>query len=122
MQVVSGKSVQSGVNALAREGYRLQLIREDIAVMVRKRGIATPTSYCWWSGISNSEEEWSQLQTQDAIYRMTSPDSEKGAERALVFEQPFVPQAKRSAVKASTWQAVRAKNGSPAMIGASEAG
>lgn len=95
VQIVSGKSVQSSVNALAREGYRLRLIREDIAVMVREKGTVTPTSYRWWNGAINSEEEWSQLQAQGAIYRMTSPDSEKGAERALVFEQPLVPQTKR---------------------------
>jgi hypothetical protein len=88
--------VQKKVNELARQGYRLALIHNQIAVMRRSRDTTAPVSYIWLDGMKKKtfEQDLARLQDSGAIYRMTYPDSD-GAENTLIFEQPAVEARKR---------------------------
>ncbi|MGH9879218.1 MAG: hypothetical protein ACRD5H_16430, partial [Nitrososphaerales archaeon] len=99
LKVVTG-NVKKKVNELARQGYRLALIHNEVAVMRQSRDTTAPVSYIWldyWKKKS-FEPELARLQDSGAIYRMTYPNSE-GGEYTLIFEQPSVDAGKRREYK-----------------------
>ena len=82
------------VNELARQGFRLALVNNKIALMYRRPDAATPLSYVWLkSSKKEFEKELARLQAAGAVFRSTYPD-ETGARHTLVFEQG-VPGARR---------------------------
>ena len=88
------------VNELARQGFRLALIHNQVAVMRRSRDTTAPVSYIWLDSLKKKtfERDLARLQDSGAIYRMTYPDSE-GAEYELIFEQPSADDGKRREYK-----------------------
>ncbi|MDT5269706.1 MAG: hypothetical protein QOH49_1892 [Acidobacteriota bacterium] len=75
------------VNELARQGFRLALADNEIALMYRRPGAATPLAYVWVkSSKKEFEKEIAGLQEAGAVFRATYPDSD-GTRRALIFEQ-----------------------------------
>ncbi len=76
------------VNELARQGYRLSLVDNEIALMYRRAGeAAAPASYVWLNASKKGfEKELAALQASGAIFRATYPDR-NGTRNALVFEQ-----------------------------------
>jgi len=94
------RNVKKKVNELARQGYRLALIHNQVAVMRRSLDTTAPVSYIWLDSLKKKtfERDLARLQDGGAIYRMTYPDSE-GAEYELIFEQPSVDDGKRREYK-----------------------
>jgi len=99
VKVVTG-NVKKKVNELARQGYRLALIHNQVAVMRRSRDTTAPVSYIWLDGLKKKtfEQDLARLQDSGAIYRMTYPDSE-GVEHMLIFEQPAADAGNRREYK-----------------------
>ena len=99
VKVVTG-NVKKKVNELARQGYRLALTYNQIAVMYRHRDNTAPVSYIWLDGAKKKsfEQELARLQDSGAIYRMPYPNY-YGSERTLIFEQPSVDVSKRREYK-----------------------
>jgi len=85
---------------LARQGYRLALTYNLIAVMYRYRDNTTPVSYIWLDSRKRKsfDQELARLQDSGAIYRMVYPDI-YGIEHTLIFEQPAVNVSKRREYK-----------------------
>jgi len=78
--------VKKKISDLAKEGYRLELISDGVAVMYRRSNAAPPVSYVWVdTNKKDFENKLAEMQGQGAIYRMSSPGS-KGISDALVFE------------------------------------
>ena len=78
--------VKKKINDLAKEGYRLALINNGVAVMYRRSDAGTPVSYVWVdTNKKDFENKLAEMQGQRAIYRMSSPGS-KVISDALVFE------------------------------------
>jgi len=79
-------NVQAKVNALAKQGYRLTLINNQIALMSRAPTNSTSTSYIWLDAKAKDfEKRMVQLQAQGAEYRMTYSEGE-GKANKLIFE------------------------------------
>ena len=75
------------VNELARQGFRLALVDNEIAVMYRRPGAAAQLSYVWLKTSKKEfDKELSALQESGAVFRATYPDS-NGTRSALIFEQ-----------------------------------
>jgi hypothetical protein len=75
------------VNELARQGFRLALLNNEIAVLYRRPGAAAPLSYVWLkSSKKEFDRELNRLQDAGAIFRATYPDP-NGSRKTLVFEQ-----------------------------------
>jgi hypothetical protein len=99
VKVVTGFKLNKKVNELARQGYRMALIHDRIAVMYRNRDTTTPVSYIWLNARKKSfEQELARLQESGAIYRMTCPEY-KGDSNILIFEQPAADVSKRREYK-----------------------
>jgi hypothetical protein len=83
------------VNELARQGFRLALVDNQIAVMYRRPGAAAQLTYVWLkSSKKELEKEIESLQAAGAVFRATYPDS-NGSRRALIFEQGAGEAARR---------------------------
>jgi hypothetical protein len=83
------------VNELGRQGYRLALIKNGIAVMSRQGESAAPVTYVWLKTKDKSfEKQLAKLQAGGAAYRMVYPDRD-GDETKLVFEQKPVDDRQR---------------------------
>lgn len=84
------------VNELARQGFRLALVDNEVAVMYRRPGDATARpGYVWLkSSKKDFEGEVARLQEGGAVFRSTYPDS-NGARRELIFEQGAPGGARR---------------------------
>lgn len=78
--------VQKKINELAKQGFRIALISNDIAVMYRDSKTATAVLYSWLKVNKDLNNQLLQLQANKAIYRMTYPDNQ-GRENELIFEQ-----------------------------------
>src|SRR5215510_1400823 len=101
VKVVTGLiKLKKKVNELARQGYRLALTHDQIAVMYRHRDTTAPVSYIWLDSRKKKsfEQELARLQDGGAIYRTTLPD-DYGQERTLIFEQPASDVSKRREYK-----------------------
>lgn len=102
VRVVTSSSrddVKDKVNELAKQGYRLALTNNGIAVMYRNGDPATPVTYVWLKAKDKSfEKQLSRLQESGAFYRMTYPDDD-GEEARLVFEQQPVDEGQRREYK-----------------------
>lgn len=91
--------VEKKIDELAKQGYRLALINNGIAVMYRDPGAATPLSYIWLDAKKKDfAKQLARLQAQGTIYRMTYPTGE-GVESKLVFEQSAVGDGMRREYK-----------------------
>jgi hypothetical protein len=98
VKVVTG-NVMKKVNELSRQGYRLAMTHDQIAVMCRHRDTTAPASYIWLDSKKKSfEQELARLQDSGAIYRMTYPNG-YGDESTLIFEQPASGVSKRREYK-----------------------
>lgn len=88
------------VNELAKQGYRLAMTNNGIAVMYRNKETAqTPVSYIWVKADKkNFEKNLAKLREKGAIYRTAYPN-EKGTENTLIFEQKLKDDGKRSEFK-----------------------
>src|SRR5262245_14283758 len=101
VKVVTGLiKLKKKVNELARQGYRLALTHDQIAVMYRHRDTTAPVSYIWLDSRKKKsfEQELARLQDSGAIYRMTYPIDD-GNEDTLIFEQPASDVSKRREYK-----------------------
>ena len=79
--------MEKKVAQLAKQGYRLALVNNGIAVMYLTPGAVKPCSYVWLEAKKKDfETQLAQLQARGAVYRMTYPSSE-GIENKLIFEQ-----------------------------------
>jgi hypothetical protein len=87
VQVVQAvKGVKNKVNALAKQGYRLLLINQGIAVMYRRSNGATPVSYVWLDAKKKDfEGRLQEMQSAGAIYRTIYPNV-RGSRNQLIFE------------------------------------
>ncbi|MDX6712810.1 MAG: hypothetical protein QOH96_3826, partial [Blastocatellia bacterium] len=75
------------VNEMAKQGYRLSMVNNKIALMRRNGADATPTSYVWLDATAEDfENQLTQMQEQGAIYLMTYP-SDRKVKNKLIFEQ-----------------------------------
>jgi hypothetical protein len=75
------------IGHLAKQGYRLDLIDTQSALMYRQVQAIAPFTYTWLEvGDKGFDEKLAKLQTSGAIYRMASPD-DWGVKDQLVFEQ-----------------------------------
>lgn len=82
---IDGLSKQ--VNELAKQGFRLALTDDGIAVMYRRGAAATPVKYVWLRAQDkNFDKQLALLQAGGAVYRMIGTD-DSGEENRLVFEQ-----------------------------------
>ena len=87
--------LEDKVNDLAKQGYRLVLLNNGIAVMYRRSDSATPVLYIWLdTNKKDFEKQLTQLQAGGAVYRMTYPNRE-GNKNKLVFEQSAVDNGER---------------------------
>ena len=80
-------NLEEKVNEWARQGYRMAMVNNRIAVMYRPAGAATPVTYVWVKAKDKRfEQRLAQLRESGAVYRLTYPDDE-GDETRLIFEQ-----------------------------------
>lgn len=81
-------NIEDKVNELAKQGYRLGLANNGIAVMYRNRETSqTPVFYVWLKTKKKKfEKNLEKLEQKGAVYRTIYPD-EKGNENSLIFEQ-----------------------------------
>lgn len=93
LQVVRASSfweldnLEEKVNERARQGYRLTLVNNRIALMYRPAEAATPATYVWVNAKDKGfEKRLARLQESGAVYRLTYADDE-GDETRLIFEQ-----------------------------------
>lgn len=114
VKVVRSSWTESGfedkVNELAKQGYRLAMASNGIAVMYRNTETAqNPCSYIWlktasttWSlkrkANKNLEKDLAKLQAAGAVYRTTYPN-EQGIEDRLIFERKLKDDGKRAEFK-----------------------
>lgn len=77
------------VNELAKQGYRLALTNDGVAVMYRADDGAPSVSYIELDATKkNFKKQLAELASGGAIYRMTYPNGKiTGTENKLVFEQ-----------------------------------
>jgi len=79
--------LETRVNDLAKQGYRLGLTNNQIAVMYRRSDSVGPVSYVWLETKKKEfEKKLMLLQEKGAVYRMKYPN-EDGLENKLIFEQ-----------------------------------
>lgn len=92
--------LETKVNDFAKQGYRLTMTNNRIAVMRRSVETAqTPVSYIWVkSKTKKFENNLKKLEATGAIYRTTYPD-EQGTENYLIFEQKLKDDGKRREFK-----------------------
>lgn len=91
--------LEGKVNELAKQGYRLAMTSNKIAMMYRNGETAqVPVSYIWVKSNKKFETNLKKLQATGAIYRTTYPN-EKGTENALIFEQKLKDDGKRREFK-----------------------
>lgn len=89
------RDVQKKVNELAKQGYRLALTNNGLAVMYRRGGGTAPCKYVWLRATDRDfEKKLAGLQQSGAVYRMTYPN-EDGREARLIFEQDLSPGSRR---------------------------
>ncbi len=82
-------------NELGRQGFRLALVNNEIAVMCRRPGEAAPYGYVWLkSSKKDFDRELARLQESAAVFRSTYPDA-NGARTSLIFEQGRAGAARR---------------------------
>lgn len=83
------------VNELAKQGFRLALTDNGIAVMYRRDATATPVKYVWLrTQDKNFDKQLTLLQASGAVYRMIGAD-DSGAKNRLVFEQGLTVEGQR---------------------------
>ncbi|HEX8284955.1 MAG TPA: hypothetical protein VF588_16455 [Pyrinomonadaceae bacterium] len=88
-QTNSDRDFERAVNELARQGYRMQLNNNAVAVMRRAAADTTPAEYLWLDAMDkNFARRLAEAQGVGAVYRMTAPDGER-EETRLVFERPL---------------------------------
>jgi hypothetical protein len=78
-------NIEKKVNELAKQGYRLALVKNGIAVMSKS---LTPVShaYVWLDAKKRDfEKQLAELEAQGAAYRMTYPNKD-GVDNELIFE------------------------------------
>jgi hypothetical protein len=80
--------VKDKVNELSKQGYRLAMTNNRIAVMYRNNETAQiPVSYVWLKADKkNFEKELAKLRVKGAVYKTAYP-SDKGRKNTLIFEQ-----------------------------------
>jgi hypothetical protein len=84
---------------LAKQGYRLSFVKNQIALMYRYRDNAIPATYVWLDAKKKDfEKRLAQLQGRGAIYRTTYPNGD-GREDKLIFEQRVVDDGTRREYK-----------------------
>jgi hypothetical protein len=105
---MEGDRLSDRVNALAKQGYRLALVYDRIALMYRRSDDATPVHYEWlkstdmknWKlalrGRKDFEKQLAKLQAQEAVYRTIY---NKYEENTLVFELKGKRDGKRREYK-----------------------
>lgn len=93
-------NLEEKVNDLAKQGYRLAMTNNRIAVMYRNQETKDiPVAYLWLkSDKKNFLKDLAKLQEQGAIYKTTYPD-DKGVKNTLIFEQKLKDDGKRSEFK-----------------------
>lgn len=83
------------INELAKQGYRLALTDNGIALMVKRVETATPVKYVWLKAQDkNFDKQLALLQAGGAVYRMIGTD-DAGEENSLVFEQGPTAEGRR---------------------------
>lgn len=90
-----GKNLQKEINELAKQGFRLALTNNGIAVLYRNRETAqTPVSYHWLRADKKGfEKELINLQNKGTVYRTTYPN-QHGTRNTLIFEQGISSNSK----------------------------
>lgn len=90
-------NLQKKINELAKQGYRLAMTNNGIAVMYRNSETSSiPVSYIWLrTDKQNFEKELVKLQENGAVYRTTYP-TDKGSRNTLIFEQNLNGKGKRA--------------------------
>jgi hypothetical protein len=93
IQYITGGKWKKRINELAQQGYRLLCVPHGInyeaAVMVRKKGETTPTTYAFLNTASKSfDTELAEQERNKGIYRMRAFD------RLPIFEQPRINELK----------------------------
>jgi hypothetical protein len=90
-------NVEDKVNELAKQGYRLAMTGNRIAVMYRNKETAQiPVAYVWLKVDKKSfETELVRLQEKGAVYITTYP-SEKGKKDTLIFEHKLSDDGSRT--------------------------
>jgi hypothetical protein len=96
LQVVRGATalrrdkLEKEVNELAKQGYRLALNSNKIALMIRDAENKTPVTYVWLDTKKKSfDKDLAKLQESGAVYWSTYPN-DQGVKNKLIFVQPSV--------------------------------
>ncbi|MCM3874735.1 MAG: hypothetical protein ND895_28915 [Pyrinomonadaceae bacterium] len=111
--VWSGNPSKSKINELAKQGYRLALINNRLALMKRDGKTATPVTYAWvhtttrknWKLLpkkrTDFEQKLASLQASGARYRVIYADNQGYTN--LIFEQRAPDDGKRYEYKVLTF-------------------
>lgn len=112
--VWSGNPSKSKINKLAKQGYRLALINNRLALMKRGGETATPVTYAWVHTTTKKnwkikpkrredfEEKLASLQASGASYRVIYEDNQGYTK--LIFEQRAPDDGKRYEYKVLTFK------------------
>lgn len=93
LAVESGKKKK--INELAKQGFRLELINDALALMIRREKNTVPVSYVWLkSKNKNFAGEFAALTGKGAVYH-SSISNDFGAIEALVLEQSIEKPMRR---------------------------
>lgn len=84
----SGGYLKDKINDWARQGFRLAIITNGLAIMYRRQNETAPAKYVWLEARKkNFEKNLNEMAAQGAIYRATYPGT-YGEKRTLIMEVP----------------------------------
>jgi hypothetical protein len=93
------RKLREKINVMARQGYRLSLVNNQVAIMYRRRSNVTPVSYVWVNATNKDfETRLARLQEAGAVYHATYPNK-RLEETQLIFEQGAAGEGRRREYK-----------------------
>jgi hypothetical protein len=80
--------IENKMSELSKQGYRLGLINNSIALMIRRKKNTAPVSYVWLETDGEKfEKEFAALTGKGLIYHSFYPNTWGNSRKALIFEQ-----------------------------------
>jgi hypothetical protein len=103
-------NLEKKINELGKQGYKLAMINNDLAVMYKHSETISPVHYTWLDAKKkNFDKELAKLQQQGGMYRMTYPNKES-VENKLIFEQSLNNNSKRFEYKVLKFEFIDTEN------------
>lgn len=102
--VRSRQHLTDKINDLARQGFRIGIITNGLALMYRHKGETAPVEYQWIGARKKKfESNLAEMAARGAVYRATYPNS-YGEKETLIMEMPLTAPAKKREYKVLSFE------------------